>query len=100
MEYALAMDNPSSFGKVCTSVRRIKEMTDDRGIVHVTFGPSRSQSIRDALRLGGCEERVISLPGSLNFGPIDPPDPDVRRQWIANVLRCDADDDRSELESP
>ena len=75
-------------------------MTDDTEIVQVTFGPSRAESVRDALRLQGCEARVIALPGALNFGPIDPPDPDVRQKWIRTVLRCDPCDDRREPETP
>ena len=75
-------------------------MTDRTETVHVSFGPSRSQSIRDALRLEGCEARVIGLPDALDFGPIDPPEPDVRREWIRTVLRCDRFDDRCDPGAP
>lgn len=68
--------------------------------VHVTWGVSRAETIRDTLRFQGCEARVIALSGSLNFGPIDPPDPDVRQSWIRTVLRIDPYDDRLELEGP
>lgn len=75
-------------------------MTQDAETVHVAFGPSRAESVRDALRLRGSQARVIALPGALNVGPIDPPDPDVRQAWIRTVLRCDPHDDRREPEAP
>lgn len=75
-------------------------MTDAAEIVHVTFGPSRADSIRAALRSQDCTERVIGLTGALNLGPIDPPDPDVRQHWIRTVLLCDPHDDRREPEAP
>ena len=68
--------------------------------VHVAFGPSRAESIRIALRKRGCEARVVGLPSALNFGPIDPPDPDVRQAWIRSVLRCEPADDQREDEAP
>lgn len=57
--------------------------------VHVTFGPSRADSIAAALRVQGCGDRVIGLPAALDMGPIDPPDPDTRFRWIGTVLRAD-----------
>lgn len=60
--------------------------------VHVTFGPSRADSIAAALRAQGCGERVIGLPGALDMGPINPPDPAIRRAWLRTVLRADPDD--------
>ena len=75
-------------------------MTDISEIVHVAFGPSRAESIRDALLAQGCGERVIALSGSLNFGPINPPDPDVRHAWIMTVLRPDPYADQREPEAP
>ncbi len=68
--------------------------------VHVTGGVSPADAIRDALRSQGCEARVIALPSRLNFGPIDPPDPDARQRWIRTVLRCDPYDDQREAEEP
>ena len=68
--------------------------------VHVAFGPSRAESIRMALQRQGCEARVIALPGALNVGPINPPNPDVRQAWIKSVLRCEPADDRREDEAP
>lgn len=68
--------------------------------IHVTCGVSRAETIGQALRSQGCEARVIALPGQLNYGPIDPPDPDLRQAWIRTVLRCDPRDDRREPEEP
>jgi hypothetical protein len=75
-------------------------MTDDIEIVHVSFGPSRSDSIREALTIRGCDERVIALAGALNFGPINPAEPDGRQKWISAVLRPDPLSDRPEPETP
>ena len=66
----------------------------------MTWGVSRAETVRDALRSQGCEARAIALPSVLNYGPVDPPDPDVRQAWIRTVLRCDPDDDQRELEQP
>lgn len=57
--------------------------------VHVAFGRSRAESIADALVLDGRAGRVIGLPGALDMGPIDPPDPDRRFDWFRTVLRAD-----------
>ena len=69
-------------------------------IVHVAFGVSRADAIRDALRMQRCGERVVALPATLSHGPIDPPDPDVRQAWVRTVLRCDPLDDCRESEAP
>ncbi len=75
-------------------------MEDAAKVIHVTFGPSRAESVRDALRMQGCDERIIALSSVLNYGPIDPPDSDVRHTWIRTVLRCDPQFDRREPEAP
>lgn len=75
-------------------------MSGEAEVVHVALGVSRADTIRDVLRSQGDEARVIALPGSLNFGPINPPDPDVRQAWIRAVLRPDPYDDQREAEEP
>jgi len=75
-------------------------MTEGVETVHVTYGVSRADSVRDALRAQGCEERVIGLPSALNLGPINPPDPEVRKAWIREVLRPEPDGDPCEPEEP
>ncbi|MGY2051675.1 DUF3658 domain-containing protein [Methylobacterium sp. JK268] len=75
-------------------------MSSEAEVVHVTWGVSSADTIGDALRSQGDEARVIALPGSLNFGPINPPDPDVRHAWIRAVLRPDPYDDQREAEEP
>jgi hypothetical protein len=54
--------------------------------IHVTFSPSGAGSLRPALRAAGRRERVIAFPDDLGYGPIDPPDPEVRLQWIIREL--------------
>ncbi|MGU3662544.1 DUF1835 domain-containing protein, partial [Methylobacterium fujisawaense] len=45
-------------------------MPDEAEVIHVAWGASRADTIRDALRSQGDEARVIALSGDLNFGPI------------------------------
>ncbi|WP_131196867.1 DUF3658 domain-containing protein [Lichenihabitans psoromatis] len=58
--------------------------------VHVVFGWSIAETLREALGLLGVAERVIGLPDCLSVGPIDPADPMIRRAWGASVLKADA----------
>ncbi|WP_267358605.1 MULTISPECIES: DUF3658 domain-containing protein [unclassified Methylobacterium] len=67
-------------------------MSERTETVHVTYGVSRADSVRDALLAQGCEAPVIGLPSALNLGPINPPDPEVRRAWFRTVLRCQPDE--------
>ncbi len=66
-------------------------MTGKAETVHVAWGVSRAESIRDALRLQGCGTRVIALTYALSLGPIDPPDPEARRAWFAAHTRMTGD---------
>ena len=75
-------------------------MSEDTKTVHVTYGVSRADSVRDALRTQGCDARVIGLPSALNLGPINPPDPEVRITWFRTVLRCELDNAPCEPEQP
>lgn len=75
-------------------------MPDEAEVIHVAWGASRADTIRDALRSQGDEARVIALSGDLNFGPINPPDPDVRHAWLRAVLRPDPYADQREAEEP
>ncbi|MCJ2062977.1 DUF1835 domain-containing protein [Methylobacterium sp. J-088] len=68
--------------------------------VHVAWGVSRAEAIRDALRLRGCKARVIALPSCLSVGPIDSSDPDARRGWARENLRDDDPSDCCEPEAP
>jgi len=75
-------------------------MPGEAEIVHVAWGASRADTIRDALRSQGDEARVVALAGALHFGPINPPDPDVRHAWLRAVLRPDPYADQREAEEP
>jgi len=50
------------------------------------FNPSAAAGLRDALRQSGRDERVVSLFDSLSFGPINPPEPELRRRWVEEEL--------------
>jgi hypothetical protein len=54
--------------------------------LHIVFNPSAAAGLRDALRQAGRDERVVSLFDSLSFGPINPPDPELRRTWVEEEL--------------
>ena len=75
-------------------------MKYDVETVHVALGDARAERICAALRLLGQGERVIGLPGDLSLGPINPPDWDVRREWIKSVLSCDPHELEPEMEEP
>lgn len=75
-------------------------MPGEAEAVHVAWGVSRANTIREALWSQGDEARVIALSGSLHFGPIDPPDPDVRHAWLRAVMRPDPYADQREAEEP
>ncbi len=59
--------------------------------VHVAFGEAAAGGISEALELVGRHERVLGLPDDLSFGPIDPPNLDLRRTWAKSVLHHDYD---------
>ena len=75
-------------------------MSEGTETVHVTFGVSRADSVREALRAQGCEAHVIGLLSGLNLGPINPPDPEVRKAWMRTVLQCEPDEVPYEPEQP
>ncbi len=50
--------------------------------LHITFTEAGAEALREALRLAGREEQVISLPDDLSMGPVGPADPDRRRAWF------------------
>jgi len=53
-------------------------------VLHIVFNPSAGAGLRAALRQAGRNDRVVNLFDSLSFGPINPPDPELRRQWVEN----------------
>lgn len=55
-------------------------------ILHVVFNSSAAGTLRAAFGKSGRDERVIGLPDSLSFGPIDPPDPALRTAWVEEKL--------------
>ena len=54
--------------------------------LHIVFNPSAAAGLRDALRQAGRDERVVGPFDSLSFGPINPPDPELRRKWVEKEL--------------
>lgn len=70
--------------------------------VHAAWGASRAESVRDALRLQGCMDRVVALTHDLSVGPIDPLDPTARRAWFEANLRSNEEprEDPGDPEAP
>jgi Protein of unknown function/Domain of unknown function (DUF1835) len=62
----------------------IGHMTES--VLHVVFSDSAAGLLRPALRKIDRSWRVLSFPDNLGFGPIDPPDPDVRLEWMKQQL--------------
>jgi hypothetical protein len=54
--------------------------------LHIVFNPSAAACLRDALRQSGRDERVVSLFDCLSFGPLNPPDPELRGTWVEEEL--------------
>jgi hypothetical protein len=54
--------------------------------LHVVFNPSGAGGLRQALRQAGRDDRVICLFDSLDFGPINPPDSELRGNWVEEEL--------------
>jgi hypothetical protein len=57
--------------------------------LHVMFNPSGAGSLRQALAQAGRDEVVVSHDDTLSFGPINPPDPGVRAEWVGENLGYD-----------
>jgi Protein of unknown function/Domain of unknown function (DUF1835) len=66
------------------STRGVETMDSD--VLHIVFTLGGASSLREALRTEGRKERVVCLLDDLSFGPIDPPDPDVRKAWVETEL--------------
>ncbi len=62
--------------------------------VHVTFGDVAAVKLREALAAAGRDEAVIPMRDCYGFGPIDPPDPALRAEWMREELEYafEADD--------
>lgn len=59
---------------------------------HFIFSDSAAGSLKQVLKLAGRRERVFCWPDNLSFGPIDPPDPITRLEWIERELMLDLGD--------
>src|SRR6266480_22245 len=58
-------------------------MGDDPYSLHVVVGASAAGSLATGLRDTGRDDQIACFPDDLSFGPIDPPDPAARMEWIA-----------------
>jgi hypothetical protein len=54
--------------------------------LHVVFNPPAAAELRRALAQIGRDDRVVGLFDDLSFGPINPPDPGPRAQWMEREL--------------
>jgi hypothetical protein len=54
--------------------------------LHIVFNPSAAGELRKALREAGQEARVVHLSDNLAYGPINPPDPIARQNWVERQL--------------
>lgn len=62
-------------------------------ICHILFSDSAARSLSEALGHAGRADRVISLPDDLSFGPINPPGPVAREDWMHRELGFDLADE-------
>jgi hypothetical protein len=54
--------------------------------LHIVFNVSAAAGLRAALRQAGRDEDVVGLCDDLSFGPINPPDPKLRKDWVEEQL--------------
>jgi Protein of unknown function/Domain of unknown function (DUF1835) len=62
-------------------------------ICHILFSKTAARLLSEALQVVGREDRVICLPDDLSFGPINPPDPIAREDWMHRELGLDLTDE-------
>jgi hypothetical protein len=55
-------------------------------ILHVAFTDTGTADLREALKTSRRDDAVVSLADNLSFGPIDPVDPEARRNWVEKEL--------------
>lgn len=62
-------------------------MPESLQTMHVVISASGAGSLRQALRAAGRrKERIVAFPDHLSYGPIDPPDPESRLDWMVAAL--------------
>jgi len=54
--------------------------------IHVVFSSTGARTLGRALRQAGRADRVVNFPDGLAIGPIDPPDPRQRVDWLVKTL--------------
>jgi len=54
--------------------------------VHIVFSDGAAGLLRRALRDAGRSEHVLAFPDNLSFGPINPPDVQLRLEWMNEHL--------------
>jgi hypothetical protein len=65
---------------------------NDHSTLHVVFSDSAARLLRPVLRKADPAGRVLAFPDDLSFGPIDPPDPQLRLDWMQQTLGIPAQD--------
>jgi hypothetical protein len=58
-------------------------------VLHVVFNISAAETVQVAMQRLGLNDEVVALSDSLSFGPINPPDPDLRAGWVESELGID-----------
>jgi len=53
---------------------------------HIVFTPSGAGGLRQSLREAHRGDKVVAFFDDLRFGPINPPDPLLRRKWVKDEL--------------
>jgi hypothetical protein len=61
-------------------------------IRHIVFSDSGARVLEEALRESGREDQVIWFPDDLGVGPINPPDPVSRDEWVRHEFAIDSDE--------
>jgi hypothetical protein len=67
-------------------------------ICHILFSETAAHSLSEALQIAGRADRVITLPDDLSVGPINPPNPVTRDDWIHRELGDDLTDEHRPID--
>jgi hypothetical protein len=67
--------------------------------MHVVVGRSAAKSLGEAIQAAGSGDCFLTFPDDLSYGPIDPPDADLRAEWILQNLTFDLRDEVAGIET-
>lgn len=68
-------------------------------VLHVVIGHSAAMSLKQAIQSAGNDDSVLNYSDDLSYGPINPPDVNLRAKWIEQNLSFDLTEELGEIET-